>query len=80
LLNKTKKKKQIRKETKTKEKPKKGRNTQKLPNKGREERNHMRVTITQRFQNININNQFFNLSSGNLWIVLVETIKSILSL
>ncbi len=40
----------------------------------------MRVTITQRFQNIDINNQFFNLSSGNLWIVLVETIKSILSL
>jgi hypothetical protein len=50
LLNKTQKKKQITKETKMKEKPKKGRNTQKLPNKGREERNHMRVTITQRFQ------------------------------
>lgn len=63
-----------------KKKPKKGRNTQKLPNKGREERNHMRVTITQRFQNINTNNQFLNFSSGNLWIVLVETSKSILSL
>jgi hypothetical protein len=40
----------------------------------------MRVTITQRFQNINTNNKIFNLSSANLWIVLVETIKSILSL